>query len=106
MTFQLETKRLIIRPFTLDDAEDFHRTLGDPDVMGRIPGGTSPSVERTKQWIERGQRYQAEWGFSLWALVSKEQDEIDCGKMEKGEIEVKIGKDEAALYMNPRRIKM
>jgi ribosomal-protein-alanine N-acetyltransferase len=33
MNALFETERLLVRPFTLDDADDFFRLYGDPEVM-------------------------------------------------------------------------
>jgi ribosomal-protein-alanine N-acetyltransferase len=81
MTVRLETERLVIRSFTLDDAERFHNTLGDERVMARIPSGVSPSVEDTKERIKRIMDREKRDGFSLMAIIEKYTDEIigNCG---------------------------
>ena len=83
MPLPLETNRLFIREFTENDAEAFHATLGDPKVMGRIPGGPSSSVEETRKKIQKIIKYYQKWGCCMWALILKESGEMigDCGLM-------------------------
>jgi RimJ/RimL family protein N-acetyltransferase len=78
----IETPRLVIRPFTLQDAAALHdRVFGDPEAMKFIPRGASPSVDRTRASIERFMRHERENGFGLWAVELKETGELigDCG---------------------------
>ena len=81
MSFTLETDRLYIPPFKSEDAVELHRIFGDPEVMKRIPGGPSKSVEDTGRRLERIMDHQREHGFSLWALIRKEDGKLagDCG---------------------------
>ena len=78
----IETSRLVIRSFTLEDAPALHeRVFGDPEAMKFIPRGASPSVEQTRASIERFIRHEREHGFGLWAVELKESGELigDCG---------------------------
>jgi ribosomal-protein-alanine N-acetyltransferase len=78
----IETSRLVIRSFTLQDAPALHeRVFGDPEAMQFIPRGASPSVDRTRGSIERFMRHERENGFGLWAAELKETGELigDCG---------------------------
>jgi len=69
----IETARLVIRSFTLQDAPALHeRVFGDDEAMRFIPRGASPSVERTRASIERFIRHEREHGFGLWAVELKE----------------------------------
>lgn len=81
MPVRLETERLVIRSFKPDDAEGFHKTLGDERVMGRIPGGVSPSADVTGKRIGRIMEHEEKFGFSLMAIIEKETGEIvgNCG---------------------------
>ena len=81
MSFLLETERLLIRPFRPEDAEQLHTIFGDPEVMGRIPSGPSPSFEVTRQRLARMMAHQDENGLSLWALIEKRSGLLigDCG---------------------------
>jgi ribosomal-protein-alanine N-acetyltransferase len=78
----VETDRLVIRSFTLQDAQALHeRVFGDPEAMKFIPRGASPSVDRTRSSVERFIRHERENGFALWAVELKEPAELigDCG---------------------------
>lgn len=81
MSFLIETRRLYIRQFRNEDAEELHKIFGDPEVMKRIPGGSSLSIESTQQRLDKIIQHQQENGFSLWALIRKEDKKLigDCG---------------------------
>jgi len=73
----METARLVIRSFTLQDAPALHeRVFGDDEAMRFIPRGASTSVERTRGSIERFIRHEREHGFGLWAVELKETGEL------------------------------
>lgn len=77
MPLPLETRRLVIRSFTQQDAPALHeRVFGDPEVMRFIPRGASPSVERTRASIERFMAHERAHGFGLWAVELKETGEL------------------------------
>lgn len=77
MPLPIETPRLTIRPFTLQDAPLLHeRVLGDDEVMRFIPRGASPTIERTRASIERFIRHEREHGFGLWAVELKDAGEL------------------------------
>jgi len=72
--FLIETPRLVIRSFTLQDAEALHdRVFGDDEA--------SPSFDRTRASVERFMRHEREHGFGLWAVELKQSGELigDCG---------------------------
>lgn len=81
MRFPIQTDRLAIRPFTLDDADEVHAIWSDPEVMRWIPSGPLPSVAATREKIRRFMDHQAAHGFSLWAVCEKASGAIlgDCG---------------------------
>ena len=79
--FPLETERLIIRPFVPEDALEIHEVYADPELVHRIPGKPSESLEDTRRLLARLTEHQREYGFSLWAMIEKESGMIigDCG---------------------------
>src|SRR5688572_29516720 len=81
MSFPIETERLLIRPFTLDDAEEIQALWSDPETMRWIPSGPVATVEAARQKIERFMAHQVEHGFSLWPVREKATGRIvgDCG---------------------------
>jgi [ribosomal protein S5]-alanine N-acetyltransferase len=75
----IETSRLVLREFTLDDADSLARVLSDAETMRFYPA----PFDRTgvESWISRNiGRYEKD-GFGLWAAVLKSSDEVigDCG---------------------------
>jgi len=75
----LETKRLLLRNFTLDDIPALEAVIGDPIAMRwyAAPFDHAGVIA----WIERNlNRYQNE-GHGLWAMVLKSSSEFigDCG---------------------------
>ena len=68
----IETKRLLIRPFTADDSEDLLAVWSD-QANERFIGGTPPeSIDELRAWIERGMP---------WGVWERETGELvgDCG---------------------------
>lgn len=68
----IETDRLLLRPFTLDDVDTYHAAIrSDPDVMRYLPGGQPQSREQAEQAV---QRFIAGWqasGFGGFAVIRK-----------------------------------
>ena len=81
MSFRLETKRLYIRPFRIEDASELHKIFGDSKVMEHIPSGPSQRLEETQRRLAKIIEWQEKDGFSLWALIHKETGKLigDCG---------------------------
>jgi RimJ/RimL family protein N-acetyltransferase len=91
----MQTERLLLRPFTLDDAEEFFPLASDPDVLrftGEIP---AKSVEEVRQIMSaRSLNDYKVYGFGRMACIEKssgrligfsglkylaELDEVDIG---------------------------
>ena len=81
MSFPIETERLLIRPFALDDAEEIQAIWRDPETMRWIPSGPVATVEAARAKIERFIAHQDAHGFSLWVVREKATGRIvgDCG---------------------------
>lgn len=71
MPEQIETERLVIRPFTPSDVEEAFGWLGDPDVMSFTPAGTDKSLEITQNRIASYMKHHAIHGFSKWMMVDR-----------------------------------
>jgi [ribosomal protein S5]-alanine N-acetyltransferase len=75
----LETPRLILREFTLDDVDVLARVLSDAETMRFYPAPFDR--DGVEKWISRNiGRYEKD-GFGLWAAVLKAKGEVigDCG---------------------------
>jgi RimJ/RimL family protein N-acetyltransferase len=69
----LETERLVLRRFTMADADDLVSLDADPDVMRFVTGGVPTSLEEIENdvlpaFLGYYQRYE---GFGFWAAVEK-----------------------------------
>ena len=75
----IETERLLLREFTLNDFNALYEIMSDAETMQHYP---KPFDEqRVKGWIERNLRNYRQYGFGLWAVVLKETGKLigDCG---------------------------
>jgi len=69
----IETNRLLLRPFTPDDAEALHaQVFGDPDVMEFLPGGIPRTLKQTERVIEYYTEAWKQYGYGVWAATLKD----------------------------------
>ena len=75
----IETERLLLREYTLDDFDALYEIMSDPETMAHYPAPYDEA--RTRRWIEWNLENYAKYGFGLWAVVLKETGEFigDCG---------------------------
>lgn len=91
----LETTHLILREFTLEDAEFLLILMNSPSWLQFIGNKSVKNAEHARQYIEKGliQSYR-EKGFGLW-LVEKKEENIPigmCGLLKRETLEnVDIG---------------
>ncbi|MBI5930852.1 MAG: GNAT family N-acetyltransferase [Chloroflexi bacterium] len=94
MTYELETRRTLLRNITLDDAREYYNQIwSQPDVMRYLPGGAPRVREQTETYINYFSNHWVERGFGLWGVVVKETGKFigHCGLQviqETQEIEV------------------
>jgi ribosomal-protein-alanine N-acetyltransferase len=75
-TVTIETERLILRRFTLQDAGPMFRGLyGDGDAMRFLPWEPHKSVSETESHLAGYTAHYADAGFYAWAIVPKESGE-------------------------------
>ena len=75
----METPRLILREFILEDTDALSRILSDPETMRHYPAALDRAG--VQAWIERNRsRYERD-GHGLWAMILKGSGELigDCG---------------------------
>jgi len=71
----LETPRLRIRAFTVDDAPFAYELVNDPDWIRNIGDRNVRTLEDARGYLERGPiAMQEKHGFSLFAVILKESD--------------------------------
>ena len=75
----LETERLILREYTLEDFDALYEILSDAETMKHYP---SPYDENgTMRWLRWSLDNYEKYGFGLWAVILKENGQFigDCG---------------------------
>ena len=90
----LETRRVILREFVVNDADALARVISDPETMRYYPAAYDRSG--VEQWIDRNRARYAKDGHALWGMVLKTSGELigDCGLIRQevdGESLVEIG---------------
>ena len=75
----IETTRLLLRNYTMDDFDALYEIMSDPETMKHYPAPFD--ADRTKGWITWILENYKKYGFGLWAVVLKETGEFigDCG---------------------------
>ena len=75
----IETDRLILREYTMDDFDDLYEILSDPETMAHYP---SPyDADGTVRWLKWSLDNYQKYGFGLWAIELKRSGKFigDCG---------------------------
>lgn len=73
---QLETNRLIMRPFEEADAESLFLLDSNPEVMKYVGGVVSTKIEQSQQMIEFIQKQYKENGVGRLAVVEKSTNKL------------------------------
>jgi RimJ/RimL family protein N-acetyltransferase len=78
---EIETRRLRLRPMTLDDLPSLAHLFADPDVMLYLPTGESRSVEETQVELAYMVDHWRQRGFGVWAVTLRDTGEFAgyCG---------------------------
>jgi RimJ/RimL family protein N-acetyltransferase len=89
----VNTKRLILRPFTETDVDPMHRILNGEGVLRYFPPTDPPARDRVQRMISGLLKHWEERGYGLWAVESKSSGEFigRCGLQflpDTGEVEV------------------
>jgi RimJ/RimL family protein N-acetyltransferase len=82
MTTLFETDRLIVRPWSVEDAEAAFAMFGDPEVMRYVgdTGEPHPDVAFTRERLRaRNERWGASSGLGNWAAVEKQAGAVIGG---------------------------
>ncbi|NNF98089.1 MAG: GNAT family N-acetyltransferase [Desulfobacteraceae bacterium] len=79
MTLSIETERLRLREFKIQDKMNLIDILSDEDSMRFYPHPFSE--KEVEGWIDWNLKNYAEYGFGLWAVILKKTDVFigDCG---------------------------
>lgn len=93
MKFIIETERLLLREFILDDAEKFHQLNLNPNVIKYTGNTAFKSIDEAKSFLENYNDYKTN-GYGRWAVINKNDNEFLgwCGlKYNELENETDIG---------------
>ena len=78
----LETKRLILRPFTTGDAEAmYHNWANDPEVTEYLSWAPHESVDVTKMVLGSWVTQYEDLGYYHWVITLKEEDNEPIGSI-------------------------
>jgi ribosomal-protein-alanine N-acetyltransferase len=94
-TTTIETARLRLRPFTLDDLDAHARLYAAPEVTRWLADGPwiGPAAhERSERTVRRFVAHWREHGFGVWAVEERASGRVigQCGlnRLDSGEIEI------------------
>lgn len=75
----IETPRLLLRQYTMEDFDALYEILSDPETMAHYPAPYTP--EQTERWIRWNLENYETYGFGLWAVTLKANGGFigDCG---------------------------
>jgi RimJ/RimL family protein N-acetyltransferase len=79
---EIETARLRLRPFTLDDLDEYYATIrSDPDVMRYLPGGQPQSHEHAEKVIRFFIDYWRDHDHGGFAVIHEADGKLigQCG---------------------------
>ena len=82
MNIILETERLVLREWTLDDAQEMFEICRDAEVMRYIGTGKPyVSIDEAEKFLHWAIAYQKENGFCRWTVIEKSSGKIigSCG---------------------------
>jgi len=77
----LLSKRLVLRPFCLEDVTALHKIMVEPGVMQYFPNTEPPEISRVQALIERQIMQWNEHGYGWWAVELPETGQLAgwCG---------------------------
>ncbi len=81
---EIETARLRLRPYTLDDLDRLSVILSNPEVMKYSPKGSIPKGKEkqvTREILEYFIEHWEKYGFGVWAAIEKTSGKLigHCG---------------------------
>lgn len=93
MNVILETERLVLREWTLTDADALYEILSDREVVKYLADSLPFSREKVEQFLTWAVEYQRENGFCRWATIEKSSGKIigSCGLARRYTEEVELG---------------
>ncbi len=92
----LETSRLILARFTLDDLDRLAELVSDPQTVRYIGDGKPAGYAHARHWLERTLANYARHGFGYWRVSLREEDEFigwcgPCAITLEESVEIQLG---------------
>jgi [ribosomal protein S5]-alanine N-acetyltransferase len=86
-------ERVVLRPFTMDDAQSAHRIYSDPQVMRWVGHGAVSSLAATESILRQYMAHQRIHGFAFWAVTDAVTGSVigDAGLARTAEGEIEMG---------------
>ena len=72
----LTTSRLRLEPFTESHLAGVNKLNSDPEVMRYLTAGRPETLDETRGLIERIEKRWLEFGYSWWALIERDTNEV------------------------------
>jgi ribosomal-protein-alanine N-acetyltransferase len=72
----LETPNLILRPWTLNDADALCSILQEPEMMKYFPPSSPSTVEKAQRYITHQLHHWEERGYGHWAIVTRDDGQV------------------------------
>lgn len=72
----IETARLLLRPWTLEDGEAWFNILQEPDILHYFPDPNPPARFKAEAYIHHHLRHWTQHGFGHWAIVTPEDGRV------------------------------
>ena len=76
MKTTIETERLILRPVTLEDTQDFFEMDSNPNVHKYLGNNPVKTIEQSKAWIKDILEQYEEFNLGRLAVIKKDTDEF------------------------------
>jgi RimJ/RimL family protein N-acetyltransferase len=70
----VKTSRLVLRPFTVEDAIPLHQILSTPGVLQYYPRSDPPDLGRVKRLIQAQLDHWDEHGYGWWAVETESEN--------------------------------
>ncbi len=69
----ITTSRLVLRPFTEEDAVPLHAILAEKDFLRYFPNPVSPPLDRVEKYITQQLKHWQEHEFGRWAVELRQE---------------------------------
>ena len=97
-TVRMETKRLVLRPFVIEDAGAMFRNwANDPQVTKYLTWEPHKDVEETKQILEGWIKSYESKDFYTWAIARKEDEGNVIGSISVPQLDQKAGRGDGGI---------